>query len=71
MKCTILLLQQASLKVEDLVEGFEFSETLNCACFEEFINDLFMKALGYIGRVFEDADVSKSEVDEIKRFIQK
>ena len=59
------------MKVEDLVEGFEFSETLNCACFEEFINDLFMKALGYIGRVFEDADVSKSEVDEIKRFMQR
>jgi len=57
--------QQARLEIEDLSEGFDFSETLTRARFEELNNDLFKKTLGPVGRVLEDADVSKSEVDEI------
>merc|ERR1712111_292147 len=57
--------QQARLEIEDLAEGFDFSETLTRARFEELNNDLFKKTLGPVGRVIEDADVSKSEVDEI------
>merc|ERR1719296_679868 len=57
--------QQARLEIEDLAEGFDFSETLTRARFEELNNDLFKKTLGPVGRVLEDADVSKSEVDEI------
>merc|ERR1711906_48200 len=56
---------QARLEIEDLAEGFDFSETLTRARFEELNNDLFKKTLGPVGRVLEDADVSKSEVDEI------
>merc|ERR1719287_295228 len=40
--------QQARLEIEDLAEGFDFSETLRP-----------------VGKVLDDADVSKSEVDEI------
>merc|ERR1711937_112177 len=57
--------QQARLEIEDLAEGFDLSETLTRARFEELNNDLFKKTLGPVGRVLEDADVSKGEVDEI------
>lgn len=57
--------QQARLEIEDLAEGFDFSETLTRARFEELNNDLFKKTLGPVARVLEDADIGKSEVDEI------
>jgi len=57
--------QQARLEIEDLADGFDLSETLTRARFEELNNDLFKKTLGPVGKVMEDADVSKSEVDEI------
>jgi len=57
--------QQARVEIEDLSDGFDFSETLTRARFEELNNDLFKKTLGPVGRVLEDADISKSEVDEI------
>merc|ERR1711906_32432 len=56
---------QARLEIEDLAEGFDFSETLTRARFEELNNDLFKKTLGPVGKVMEDADLSKSEIDEI------
>merc|ERR1712085_223479 len=57
--------QQARLEIEDLADGFDFSETLTRARFEELNNDLFKKTLGPVGKVMEDADLSKSEIDEI------
>merc|ERR1712151_498057 len=57
--------QQARLEVEDLSEGFDLSETLTRARFEELNNDLFKKTMGPVSRVMEDADLSKSEIDEI------
>merc|ERR1712205_237523 len=57
--------QQARLEIEDLAEGFDLSETLTRARFEELNNDLFKKTLGPVGRVMEDSDMSKSDIDEI------
>merc|ERR1712084_86349 len=57
--------QQARLEIEDLADGFDFSETLTRARFEELHGDLFKKTLGPVKKVLEDADVAKSEVDEI------
>merc|ERR1711966_446735 len=57
--------QQARLEIEDLADGFDFSETLTRSRFEELNNDLFKKTLGPVGKVMEDADLSKSEIDEI------
>ena len=65
MKRALSSQQQAHLKIKDLSEGFDFSETLTRTRFEELNNDLFKKTLGPVGGVLEDADVSKSEVDEI------
>jgi len=57
--------QQARLEIEDLAEGFDLSETLTRARFEELNADLFKKTLGPVGKVLDDADVSKSEVDDV------
>ena len=57
--------QQARLEIEDLADGFDFSETLTRARFEELNNDLFKKTLGPVARVMEDSDLSKSEIDEV------
>jgi endoplasmic reticulum chaperone BiP len=57
--------QQARLEIEDLADGFDLSETLTRARFEELNNDLFKKTMGPVARVMEDADLSKDEIDEI------
>merc|ERR1712087_227047 len=45
--------------------GFDFSETLTRARFEELNVDLFKKTLGPVGRVLDDSELKKSEVDEV------
>jgi heat shock protein 5 len=57
--------QQARIDIENLVDGFDLSETLTRARFEELNNDLFKKTLGPVERVLQDSGISKSEVDEI------
>eukprot|EP00591_Stephanopyxis_turris_P017739 CAMPEP_0195538624 /NCGR_PEP_ID=MMETSP0794_2-20130614/49627_1 /TAXON_ID=515487 /ORGANISM="Stephanopyxis turris, Strain CCMP 815" /LENGTH=644 /DNA_ID=CAMNT_0040672623 /DNA_START=676 /DNA_END=2610 /DNA_ORIENTATION=- len=56
---------QSRLEIEDLVEGFDFSETLTRARFEELNADLFKKTLAPVSRVLKDAGISKGDVDEI------
>merc|ERR1712070_984632 len=56
---------QAHLEIENLADGYDLSETLTRARFEELNADLFKKTLGPVAKVLEDADVKKSEVDEI------
>mmetsp|Transcript_21588 Transcript_21588/g.32810 ORF Transcript_21588/g.32810 Transcript_21588/m.32810 type:complete len:655 (+) Transcript_21588:37-2001(+) len=57
--------QQARLEIEDLAEGFDLSETLTRAKFEELNNDLFKKTLGPVKRVLNDAQMNIEDVDEI------
>nr|AAC15519.1 heat shock protein 70 [Toxoplasma gondii] len=56
---------QAKVEVENLMEGVDFSETLTRAKFEELNSDLFQKTLKPVKQVLEDADLQKSQVDEI------
>jgi len=65
VKRTLSSQHQARLEIESLMEGTDFSETLTRARFEELNLDLFKKTLGPVQKVMEDADMSKSEVDEI------
>jgi len=65
VKRTLSAQHQARLEIEGLLEGLDFSETLTRARFEELNLDLFKKTLGPVQKVLEDADMSKSEVDEI------
>lgn len=57
--------QQVRLEIEDLVAGYDLSETLTRARFEELNNDLFKKTLGPVKRALEDAGLNKADVDEI------
>ena len=65
VKRTLSSQHQARLEIEGLMDGIDFSETLTRARFEELNLDLFKKTLGPVQKVMEDADLSKSEVDEI------
>jgi heat shock protein 5 len=56
---------EARLEIEALYDGIDFSETLTRARFEELNMDLFRKTLKPVTRVLDDADLKKSEVDEI------
>merc|ERR1712232_1025715 len=56
---------QARLEIEDLSHGYDLSESLTRARFEELNADLFKKTLGPVGRVLADADMSKADIDEI------
>ena len=48
-----------------LFDGIDFSETLTRARFEELNMDLFKKTLGPVGKVMEDGDLAKTEIDEL------
>ncbi len=65
VKRTLSTQAQARVEVEGLVDGVDFSETLTRARFEELNLDLFKKTMGPVKKVLEDADMKKSEVDEI------
>ncbi|KAJ1434506.1 heat shock protein/chaperone [Ochromonadaceae sp. CCMP2298] len=65
VKRTLSSQHQARLEIEGLIEGIDFSETLTRARFEELNLDLFKKTLGPVQKVLEDADMAKTEVDEI------
>ena len=57
--------QQARIDIENLAEGYDLSETLSRAKFEELNNDLFKRTLQPIQQVLKIADMDKGEVDEI------
>uniref|UniRef100_A0A7R9Z725 Heat shock protein 70 n=1 Tax=Pseudictyota dubia TaxID=2749911 RepID=A0A7R9Z725_9STRA len=57
--------KQARLEIGDLVKGFDLSETLTRARFEELNNDLFKSTLEPVKKVLKDAGVDKVDVDEI------
>merc|ERR1719436_2029174 len=56
---------QVRIEVESLFEGEDFTETLTRAKFEELNMDLFRSTMKPVGKVLEDADLTKDEVDEI------
>merc|ERR1712088_566075 len=56
---------QVRVEVESLYEGEDFSETLTRAKFEELNMDLFRSTMKPVGKVLEDADLTKKDVDEI------
>jgi len=65
VKRTLSTQHQARLEIEGLMDGVDFSETLTRARFEELNIDLFKKTLGPVQKVMDDADMAKSDVDEI------
>jgi chaperone protein DnaK len=56
---------QTRIEIESFFEGEDFSETLTRAKFEELNMDLFRSTMKPVGKVLEDADMKKKDVDEI------
>ena len=56
---------EVKIEIENLHEGFDFSEVLTRARFEELNADLFKKTLQPIQVAMEDAGLKKNQVDEI------
>eukprot|EP00804_Cyclotella_cryptica_P001695 CCRYP_009068-RA/>CCRYP_009068-RA protein AED:0.34 eAED:0.35 QI:0/0/0/1/1/1/2/0/691 len=54
-----------ALEIEDLIPGFDFTETLTRAKFEELNEDLFQKTLDPVKRVLEDAGLEMEEINQI------
>lgn len=51
---------EAKIEIEDLVEGYDFSETLTRAKFEEINADLFKKTLEPLKLALEGSDLKKN-----------
>ena len=56
---------EAKIEIEDLVEGYDFSESLTRAKFEEINIDLFKKTLEPLKLAMEGSGLKKTEIDEI------
>jgi heat shock protein 5 len=56
---------ETKIEIEDLVEGYDFAESLTRAKFEELNADLFKKTLEPLKLAMEGADLKKNEINEI------
>lgn len=56
---------RTTLTIENLLEGYDFEETLTRAKFEELNNEMFTKTLKPVKKVLADADMTKDQIDEI------
>ncbi|XP_019212836.1 endoplasmic reticulum chaperone BiP-like [Oreochromis niloticus] len=56
---------QVHIEIENFFKGQDFSETLTRAKFEELNMDLFRSTLKPVQKVLEDAELKKSDIDEI------
>ncbi|KAA3487245.1 luminal-binding protein 5-like [Gossypium australe] len=56
---------QVRVEIESLFDGVDFSEPLTRARFEELNMDLFKKTLGPVKKALEDANLKKSDINEI------
>lgn len=56
---------EVKIEIENFADGIDFSETLTRARFEELNNDLFRKTLKPLETVLKDADMKKSDIQEV------
>jgi heat shock protein 5 len=56
---------QVTIEIEAFYDGEDLNETLSRAKFEDLNNDLFKKTLAPVKQVLEDADMQKTDIDEI------
>jgi chaperone protein DnaK len=64
-KRTLSTQNSAMVDCEALANGVDFSTTISRAKFEELNMDLFKKTMVPVTQVLKDADVSKSQVDQV------
>ena len=56
---------QASIEIDELVEGFDFKDTITRAKFEELNMDLFKKTMEPVEKCMNDSGFKKSEIAEV------
>jgi heat shock protein 1/8 len=56
---------QATIEIDSLHEGIDFSAVITRARFEELCGDLFRRLFEPLDKVLKDSGVSKSQIDEI------
>lgn len=64
-KRTLSSQMSTRIEIEAIQDGIDFSETLTRAKFEEINLPLFKRTLKSVEKVLADADVKKSEIDDI------
>ncbi|KAH4002901.1 hypothetical protein HBI56_055160 [Parastagonospora nodorum] len=64
-KRTLSSQKTTKIEIESFHKGKDFSETLTRAKFEELNNDLFKKTLKPVEQVLKDANLKKSDIDDI------
>ena len=65
LKKTLSSSTQATLEIDSLYEGIDYSSTITRARFEELCGDLFRKTFEPVEKVIKDSKISKSNIDEI------
>jgi heat shock 70kDa protein 1/2/6/8 len=64
-KKTLSSSTQASVELDSLLDGIDYTATLSRARFDEINSDFFKRCMAPVDKVLRDAKVSKGEVDEI------
>lgn len=65
LKKTLSSSTTASLEIDSLYEGIDFTASLSRARFEEICNDIFVKTMDPVDKVLADAKIDKSQVHEV------
>ena len=64
-KRTLSSSTQAHIEIDSLFDGIDFNSTITRARFEDLCMDYFKKCMAPCEKVLKDANVSKSQVDEV------
>jgi L1 cell adhesion molecule like protein len=64
-KRTLSSSTQASIEIDSLFEGTDFYTSITRAKFEQLCNNLFQKAVDPLDKVIRDANIDKSQINEI------
>jgi len=56
---------QATIEIDDLLDGFDFKEDVTRSKFEELNMDLFKKTMEPVEKVMQDGGMKKSEIHEV------
>tara|TARA_B100000242_G_C43045876_1_gene488178 strand:+ start:142 stop:2058 length:1917 start_codon:yes stop_codon:yes gene_type:complete len=65
LKKTLSASTQATLEVDSLFEGIDYTSTMTRARFEELCGDLFRKTFEPVEQVIKDSKISKSHIHEV------
>ena len=65
LKKTLSSSTQATIEIDSLFEGIDYSSTITRARFEELCGDLFRQTFEPVEKVIKDSKISKTNIDEV------